>query len=313
MTNVEAAAVQAGARDTRRGMAALSLTGVLWGSIGVVVRLLQDRGGSTQSIAFWRFVCASAVLLIVLRPAGLRNAGTTLRRPGRLIAVSLGSLAFQMAFFLAVHDVGVATSTLIALGLAPVLLTAAHAVTSRSRPPARTLAVLAVALVGLGLVTAAGGGNASVAPHPGRGIVEALVSGLLYAASTAWSGRLSARMAPMAITLATSLVGVVLVLPVVAVTDWQVPRDAASIGGTAWLALVATIVAYGLFYAGLRTTPGHVAMILTLLEPVTAVLLAAVVLDEPLTIANVAGGLLLLAAICVLYVPTHRSRADANR
>ena len=313
VTNVEAVALPAGARDTRRGMVALSVTGVLWGSIGIVVRLLQDRGGSTQSIAFWRFVCAGAVLLVVLRPAGLREARTELRRPTRLIVVSLGSLAFQLSFFLAVRDVGVATATLIALGLAPVVLTAVHAVTTRSRPAARTLLVLAVALIGLGLVTAAGGGDISVAPHPARGVVEALVSGLFYAASTACSSALTARMAPMAITLATGLAGVVLLLPLVAVTGWQVPHTAAALGGTAWLGIVTTVVAYGLFYAGLRTTPGHVAMILTLLEPVTAVLLAAFALDEPLTVPNVIGGLLLLAAICVLYLPSGRSRADPVR
>ena len=41
-------------------------------------------------------------------------------------------------------------------------------------------------------------------------------------------------------------------------------------------------------------------MILTLLEPVTAVVLAAVLLGEPLTVANVLGGVLLLGAVVLL-------------
>jgi DME family drug/metabolite transporter len=47
-------------------------------------------------------------------------------------------------------------------------------------------------------------------------------------------------------------------------------------------------------------------MILTLLEPVTAVVLAAVLLGEPLTVASVLGGALLLGAVLLLYLAPGR-------
>jgi drug/metabolite transporter, DME family len=313
MTGGGVAVSSPASRAERRGMLAVTAAGVLWGSIGVVVRLLQDRGASTPSIAFWRFVCASVVLVVVLRRAGLRAAAVELRRPTRLVLVSLGSIGFQLSYFLAVHDLGVATSTLITLGLPPVLLTVSYALTQRSRPSGRTLAVLAIALVGLALVTSAGGGNAVTAPHAVRGVVEAVVSGVLFAASTSGSSVLSARLAPMAITLATSVLGVVLLLPVVAVTGWQAPHSPVTILATAWLGIITTVIAYGLFYAALRSTPSHIAMVLTLLEPVTAVLLAAATLGEPLTIADAFGGLLLLGAICLLYAAPRRSSANPDR
>jgi DME family drug/metabolite transporter len=55
----------------------------------------------------------------------------------------VGFLAAQVSYFYAVRDVGVAIATLIALGLAPVILTAAEAFAaapppSRSPPPARS-------------------------------------------------------------------------------------------------------------------------------------------------------------------------------
>jgi DME family drug/metabolite transporter len=73
-----------------------------------------------------------------------------------------------------------------------------------------------------------------------------------------------------------------------------------------WLGVVTTVIAYGLFYAGLRTTPGSVAMVLTLLEPATAVVLAAVVLGEPVTPTGGLGAALLLLAVAVLYVAAPR-------
>ena len=292
--------VQAPAAPFRRGVLLLAVTGVLWGSIGLVVRLLQDLGEPAVTIAFWRFVCAGAVLLLVLGPSGLRGLARQARRPARLLAVAVGSLAFQLLYFFAVRDVGVAVATLIALGLAPVALTCTEALSARTRPAPRAVAALALALVGLVLVTAFGAPSPQAAPRPSAGILEAVGSGLAYATATSWSAPLARRLGPSAITFVTSVVGVVVLLPVVAALGWHVPRSAPILAGILWLAVVATVIAYGLFYAGLRCTPGSVAMVLTLLEPVTAVVLAAVLLDEPLTVASVLGGVLLLSAVVLL-------------
>lgn len=56
----------------------------MWGRIGIVVRLLQVSGMTSTSIAFWRWVCAAAVLLPIMARAGLRSLGPQLRRPGWL-------------------------------------------------------------------------------------------------------------------------------------------------------------------------------------------------------------------------------------
>lgn len=77
---------------------------------------------------------------------------------------------------------------------------------------------------------------------------------------------------------------------------------AGSIGGIGYLGAATTVLAYGLFYAGLRTTPSSVASVLTLLEPLTATALAVLLLAEPLPLLTIAGGVLLLCAICVLYL-----------
>jgi DME family drug/metabolite transporter len=59
-------------------------------------------------------------------------------------------------------------------------------------------------------------------------------------------------------------------------------------------------IAYGLLYAGLRTTTGSAAVIATLLEPVTAAVLAAVLLDEHLGAAGIVGTTLILVAVAGL-------------
>jgi DME family drug/metabolite transporter len=55
--------------------------------------------------------------------------------------------------------------------------------------------------------------------------------------------------------------------------------------------------AYALLYAGLRTVTGSAAVVATLLEPVTAALLAAVVLGERPGVLGVVGAALILLAV----------------
>jgi DME family drug/metabolite transporter len=284
----------------RAGLIALTGAGILWGTIGIVVRLLQDGGMTSTSIAFWRWGCACVILLPILGRSGLRSLRLQLRDPARLSAVALSSLVFQLLYFFAVRDIGAGVATLVTLGIAPVVLHLTDALSSRSLPSRWTLLVLALALSGLALVSL-GHHDGRVAPSPLLGLLEALGSGLAYAASTAWSRPLATRLGPMPITFTSSALGLVLSLPVVALTGWHVPRTSPTVGGILWLGVVTTVIAYGLFYSGLRSTPGSIAMIVTLLEPVTAVALAALLLAEPLTAPNVVGGSLLLASVIALY------------
>ena len=59
-------------------------------------------------------------------------------------------------------------------------------------------------------------------------------------------------------------------------------------------------VAYALLYAGLRTVAGSAALVATLLEPVTAAVLAAIVLGERLGVLGIIGAALILLAVAGL-------------
>jgi DME family drug/metabolite transporter len=295
----------------RRGMLAVSAAGVLWGTLGLVVRLLQDAALPTVVIAFWRLALATTVLALVVGRPGL-HALRAEGRPWRLLAVGVCFAVFQLSYFVGVRDAGVAVATLVTLGVAPIAATAWEAVRDRRPPSTGTLVTLGCAIAGLALVSTASGVDETAAPRPGLGIAASLVSGLAYTTSATLSGPLSRRLSPFVITAATSAVALALVAPFAIATGIAVPLDPRVLGGLAWLGLVTTALAYGLFYGGLATTPGSVAVVLTLLEPATAVVLAVLVLAEPATPAGVAGTLLLLGAVALLYLSPASSRPRAE-
>jgi DME family drug/metabolite transporter len=107
---------------------------------------------------------------------------------------------------------------------------------------------------------------------------------------------------PLLLTAATSGIGAVVLLPIALPFGMALPSDAAADGWLVYIGIVSTVVAYGLFYAGLRSTSSEVAGVLTLLEPLAATVLAAIVLGESLSGLGLVGAGLLLLAIAVLYV-----------
>jgi drug/metabolite transporter (DMT)-like permease len=75
------------------------------------------------------------------------------------------------------------------------------------------------------------------------------------------------------------------------------------------LALVSTVIAITLFFAGLRLVGPTRASIISTLEPAVTVALAAAVLNEAITIEQLLGGALILAAVILLQLNLTGKRA----
>ena len=75
----------------------------------------------------------------------------------------------------------------------------------------------------------------------------------------------------------------------------------------AGLALVSTVGAIALFFAGLRRVGPAAASILSTLEPVVTVALAFAIFGESLGPAQLAGGALVLLAVLAVRAPARRT------
>lgn len=286
--------------SSRRGLVQIALAGVLWGTGGLAVQLVRERAPlSVLTVSAWRTGLAAVVLLVAL--LALRRVPELARllreRPRTAVAVGLCTGAYQALYFGAVVEVGVSVATVVALGLAPVLLTAAESVAARRRPDARRVLVLVAAVGGLVLVSTAAG-PAATGPHPASGVLLAVASGVTYALATALGRPLAPVAGPLALTTVTSTAGALGLLPLALLaTGPHASADPVVLGLLAYLGVLTLAVAYGLLYAGLRTVEGSAAVVATLLEPLTAAVLAAVVLGERLTVTGVFGAALVLLAV----------------
>jgi len=287
---------------SRRGFLLVVLAALCWGTSGISGRVVADRTDLSPLVIAWYRLTIGAVVLLAgwALTARRRTSAPRLTRPVgiRLGLVGAGLAAYQLAYFSAVARAGVSIATLVALGLAPVLIAVGAALLGHGRPGRATLVALVVALVGLTLlVGVSAGADAGTAVL--LGALLASGSALGYAIVTLASGGMPAG---VPVTLVGFAGGAVLLTPVVLAAGIHLPGDPVAIGVLVYLGVVPSALAYAFFFTGVRSVPGAVASIVTLLEPLTATVLATVFLGERLAPGALVGGLLLLAAVTGLYL-----------
>ena len=294
----------------RRGFLLVLLAALCWGTSGLSAVVVADRTDlGPLDIAWHRMAIGAVVLLlafVVTRRRRLADPVPVSRSTGlRLALVAAGLAAYQLAFFAAVPAAGVSIATLVALGLAPLLIAVGATLLGHGRPDRATGIALASALVGLVLLVgiSAGGDTGKTVVI---GALLAVGSALGYAVVTLAGGGVPAG---IPVTLVGFGGGALLLTPVALVVGLRFTTDPVALGVLLYLGAVPSALAYGLFFTGIRSIPGPVASIVTLVEPLTATALATAFLGERLSPGALAGGALVLAAVAGLYL---RRMGDSN-
>jgi DME family drug/metabolite transporter len=286
-----------GDRSTAALLAACA-AGALWGTGALVVNLLIVRHGfSPETISFWRFVVGSVVLLAVFgRPALWRAVRPQL---GLVLASGTCMALYVLCWFLGIERIGASIPTLIALCLPPVLVTVVAVLRGQERVDAVLLVVLVAALSGTALIVVRHGGSAEALPAGAMlaGVGFSIASAVLYAAFTLVSGSLSQRLGAGPMTTCLTVVAAIVMGLSGLVRPLAWPAEVAPEAWLLYLGVVTAALALLAFsWGAARLTPTALT-VATLVEPLTAVALSALLLGEQLSGAQWLGGALLMGSI----------------
>jgi len=279
-------------------LAAACSAGFLWGTGALVVNvLIASHGFAPENISFWRFSVGAVVLLAVfgrnIRWQQLQPLLTT------VIAAGAAMAGYVLLWFLGIERIGAAIPTLIALCLPPVLVTIVAVFRGQEKLDAYLVAVLAAALVGTVLIVSRDIGE-SGAPNQRNlliGVAFAIGSALLYAGFTLISGRLSKSLgAGQATTCLTVVAALVMGLTAI-YRPLQWPQGVPPQAWFLYLGVVTAALALLAFSWGAARLNPTALTVATLVEPLTAVVLAALFLGERLSGLQWLGGSLLLLSI----------------
>ena len=286
----------------------VTLAAALWGTGGVLgLELSRHAAIHPLSVAMWRMLVGGLSLVILQAVRGRLTFRFSTAAWRRILISAVLTAAFEALFFTALTLSSVGLTTLIGIGSAPVFVAISDKVFRRERPQKRTAAALTLALVGLALLMS---GSLDVGEHGLWGAVLALANGAVFAAITIVNRVPVPGLAPVPMTAIVFSIGGLLLVPVAAIPGLGVATDVAGLALMLALGMMITAGGYVAFLTGLQTVPPFVATIVSLLEPVIAAVLGAIVLGERLGPAGIAGGAVLGATVVLLRPQRDKFGAD---
>jgi drug/metabolite transporter (DMT)-like permease len=298
----------------RSGTLASLASGAAFGAMGIFGKLAYGQGATVGTLLTVRFAIAAALFwAILVRSRGGRRGARRLPRRHLAAALALGAVGYAVqagCYFAALTRIDASLLALV-LYTFPALVAGASVALGRERMDARRLTALALALTGLALVVA-GAGAGALDP---LGTALGLGAAVVYSAYILVGEAVAARVpGPVLTPLVCTGAAVSLATGSVAAGDLR-PGDLTT-AGWGWLvglAVVSTVVAIGLFFAGLRRVGPTNAAILATVEPLVTALLAFAVFGETLGAVQIAGGVLIIVAVFVLQMRLRRPRVAIPR
>lgn len=293
--------------STTRVWIALALVYVVWGSTYLGIRVVVETMPPLLS-AGARFIAAGALLagLVAWRhgPAALK---VTRAQLGSAVLVGL-------LLVLGGNGLVVLAETSVPSGLAALLVAAVPMwlvllrAGSGDRPSPRTLTGVLLGLVGLAVLTSPGfGGEIGIG-----GVLLVLGGSVLWSLGSFSSAKLTLPADPFTGSAYQMLAGGVGGIGVGLLRGEQHGLDPGSYSTASWLALgylvlIGSLVGFTAYVWLLRAAPLSLVATYAYVNPVVAVALGWLILDEALTWPILLGGAIVVAAVCVIVSTERRT------
>ena len=292
------------------GAGLVALAAVCFGTLGPITRFADDAGVGSLAIVAWRAGIGATAMLLLL----LTLRGTAGRRPlwlgdvptrDRLSigAASIANLVLNLAMFIAFVRIEIGLALLVFYSY-PAFVALASVIWFGDRLDAVRWSALGLSMLGLALTLSGSGG---VGDLDVLGIGLSFLAALTQAFYVLSARHGFARIPPVE-AAAVTMGGAALGYLVIAIVSGQlISLGAPLAGGEAFvLVLLAGFIGAAIptlcFITGIRLLGAPRAAILSTLEPVVGVALAAWLLGEQPAALQLVGGALILVAAVLLQV-----------
>jgi drug/metabolite transporter (DMT)-like permease len=282
---------------------------VAFGAMGIFGKLAYGEGATVMTLLAGRFMLAAVLFWVLVAATGAGRHLRTIARRDVLMALALGGIGYSAqagAYFAGLERMDASLLSLL-LYTFPAMVTIAAIALGRERASRRKAAALGLASIGLVLVLAGAGG----ALDP-LGTALGVAAAAIYSTYILTSGGVAARVDPIVLS-AIVCTGAATTLTLAGLAGGDLRAGELSPEGYGWLAAIAvvsTVAAVSLFFAGLKRVGPSTASILSTAEPVTTVALAFLAFGEALSPVQLGGGALVVGAVVLLSAP---GRLDARR
>ena len=288
-------------------MALVVVSSVGFATLPLFGKLGYASGVEPFALLAWRFCLAAVVLAAVaVVRARRRRVAVLPPRPLVLRLVLTGALLLTgevVLYFLGLQRVSAGLAeTLLFLYPAWVVLFAA--VVLGLRPTAVMVLCVAGAVVGAALTVGGAGTGEPV------GVLMVVAASAGFGAYVLVASRLVPRAGSLRGTALVMTGAAVSFVLLVVVTRSRGPADLGGWVAVLGMAVLGTVVSFGLLSAGLARLGAGQAAVISTVEPVVTVVLGAVLLGEAVGVLQVVGMVVILGSVAVLLVSEARAAKD---
>lgn len=283
------------------GLLNLAIVYVVWSSTYLAIRVAVREGGGFPpfTLGLTRMLVAGTLLLLWGKLRGDRLLPTRKELP---VLIGSGLLMFPMANGLVNWSEQHAASGIAALTVAsaPIWTALIEAILDRRAPSSRLIFSLFTGFIGIGLLSAPSllqGASADTVA-----IMALLVASFCWSAGSILQSRRQVSLSPRVSSGYQHLIGGVGFALIVMLLREPLPTPTTD----AWLAwgflvVFGSFIAFTAFVNALQRLPVRVTMTYAYVNPVFAVILGAVILDEAITAWTVAGAVFVLLGVAGVY------------
>lgn len=277
----------------QKSLFGLILSMSIFGTIGIIRRYIEMP---SSFIALCRAVIGAAFLILVLLLRQGKPDLSAIRKNLPLLALSSIFLGFNWILLFEAYNHTTVTTATLCYYMAPSLVVLASHFLFRERLNLKKGLCVLVAFVGMVLVS---GVVTTGIPGPGelKGILYGLGAAVLYACVVLLNKKISLS-SPFDRTIFQLALAAIVLLPYTLVTEelGGIVFSAAGVTLLLVAGIVHTGIAYALYFSFIKALPAQTVALFSYIDPILAIILSALVLREPMGLAEIIGSVLILGA-----------------
>ncbi|MBR4873810.1 MAG: EamA family transporter [Clostridia bacterium] len=275
----------------------------IFGTIAPFVRMI---GVGSGELALYRAVLAAVLvggfLLITRQKLSVKDVKKELL----LLLLTGAAMGFNWILLFEAYKYTTVSVATLSYYFAPVIVMAVCPLLFRERMGARQIVCFVMSTAGLVLITGTAGGGSSDL----LGIAFSLGAAVLYA-TVILLNKFIKGVTGLHRTFVQFLAAIAVLTPYVMLTEgFNLGRlDGVGVGALLVVGLLHTGITYCLYFSALKELPGQEVAILSYIDPLVAVLVSVLWLDETMTLPQVVGGLLILGFTLWCELPARKRKS----
>ncbi len=268
----------------------LIISMAIFGTIGVFVRNIPLASGE---IALYRAVLAAVLISIYLLVSKQKIPLGSIKKEIPLLLFSGVAMGFNWILLFEAYKYTTVSVATLSYYFAPVIVTVVCPFLFREKMTAKQWICFIMSTVGIVLITGIGdlgGSNSHL-----TGILFGLGAAVLYA-TVILTNKFIKNVEGIHRTFLQFIAAIIVLVPYVLATSGV---NITVLEGKGWICLlivglIHTGITYCLYFSSLKELPGQKAAILSYIDPLVAVMMSVLILNETMTLWQTIGGILIL-------------------